>query len=478
MTTTNQNIDWFVLNPDQMPASAEDFKRKFNADVIGQEKAQEIALNAFERANNPLRDPTKPIAIYVLVGPSRTGKTRTAKITSKIVHKDENALTIIEAGDYVERHQMLDLTGATPTYVGYQRPDEVKRLGKEEVDGTSKISGHNLRRVRLNSQSEIDIVCINEFEKATDDFFRFWMGAWDNGFVIHGNGMKTDFRNTIFFVTMNLGMDEVERMARRPGFVTSPEVVTQQDIQTIVDEAMRKRWPPEFRNRLTSVVLFRPLTREEIFQICSLELREVQTRINTQMKKSAFALNVTDEAREWLVAKAFEDNGNVAQLKRVVEKHVSDALGRELHKGTIRGVNFVSIDRSEDGSALVFKGGRNIVPTPGPNATTAETFEFRLQRAKSAQRHGDVPGRFYRVWLITDNANEANRFNAQLEQDLTEIFNLVVISSYKHTVEPYTVSKTVHTTLEMSFLIKERMARQFPNVQVTMETPAPAAERK
>jgi hypothetical protein len=162
MTSPTNNIEWIALKPDELPTSAKEFQQAFNAEVIGQEQAQAIALTAHERAHNPLRDPTKPIAIYVLIGPSRTGKTRTAKTTAKITHKDENALTVIEAGDYMERHQMLDLTGATPTYVGYVRPDEVRRLEPTEVDGTSKISAHNLRRVRLNSESDIDIVCIKK----------------------------------------------------------------------------------------------------------------------------------------------------------------------------------------------------------------------------------------------------------------------------------------------------------------------------
>jgi ATP-dependent Clp protease ATP-binding subunit ClpC len=470
MTTANESIEFLVLNPDELPADAREFDKKFQSTVIGQEQARSVALTAYERAHNPLRDPHKPIGCFVLIGPSRTGKTLTAKACAKLFHGDEEALTILEAGDYMEKHQMLDLTGATPTYVGYTNPRDVKALDKDAVDPTSKISAHNLRRKRLNSSSQVDILCINEFEKGCPEFFRFWMGALDNGFIAHGNGMVTDLRNAIIYMTMNLGMEEVEKMQKGGyGFTTKVPTVTSQDVEDVVKEELQKRWPPEFRNRFNQVVIFRPHTRDEILLICERELSIVQSRINTSLKKMPFTLEVTPEAKDWLVAEAFKNNGNVAQLKRVIDKEISDKVGRELHKGTMEGARKLFIERSEDGKKLVFKAGRIKVRVPAATATPGETFEYRVQQGKLAVREGKATVRLYRVWLMTNSIAEANSFKGRMEKDLAEVFGLKEITEFYHKVEPFTVSKTVETSLAMSQLLKEHVQKIFPKAQVNEE---------
>ncbi len=470
--TTENKVEWVILEPAVLDPDSAAFQHEFNRAVVGQEQAQAIALQARERFKNPLRDPTKPIAVYVLIGPSRTGKTRTAKTCAKLFHGSEEALTIIEAGDYVEKHQMLDLTGATPTYVGYVRPDEVRRLGKDEVDGTSKVSAHNMRRMRGASTTDLDIVCINEFEKGCPEFFRFWMGVFDNGFTVHGNGLKTDFRNTIFFITMNLGMDEVERLERGgPGFVKTSSKVTSSDIEGIVAEAMKRAWPPEFRNRLTQIVIFRPLTKDEILQICALELEDVQNRINERLKTQGFVLEVSEAAGKWLVDQAFKNNGSVAELKRIVEREVTDKLGRELLKGTLRDIQCVSVDVASDGGKLTFRAGRAIVAAPTEGAPPAETFAFRLQEAKSRMRDGTAALNHYELWLMSESAEEIGRFKTELEQLMTDVFGIRPVSEYNHSVEPYMTSRTIQASPEIMQLMRESISPRFPNLKIVKLKP-------
>jgi len=477
-TQTVKNVEWIVLDPDELPRDTKTFKKTFGENLVGQPNAERVAVSAFERAQNPLRNKKMPLGVYVLIGPSRTGKTKTGKVMAKGFHGDEDAVTILEMGDYIEQHQMLDLTGAGPTYVGYMKPEDVAKLKPEDVDPTSKVSAHNLRRARLGSKSEVNVVILNEFEKATDELYRFWMGVFDNGFAVHGNGMKTDYSNTIFILTMNLGMDELKKFAKgRMGFNGGPRKVTETDVKTIVDEALKAKYKSEFLNRLTAVVVFRPLTPEEVLQICGIEVRNVQKRIDDQLPDTdAFTLDVTPGAKEWIVAQSLRDEGDVSELTRVVEREIADRLGRQLANKKIKGGDFVIVDGAKDGSKLeikVEKSSRKVdldspalLPAPAtsrrgrnmPGASGADdnSFDERLEAAVDRVR-GGAATELYNITFISEREDNVQRFFARLSQELREYFGGVpVVSMYLHNREPYTASLVVDTSLEMIHLIKER----------------------
>jgi hypothetical protein len=476
MSTKNEKaVEWIVLDPDELPRDTKTFKQTFGDNIVGQPNAEKVAVSAFERANNPLRNKKKPLGIYVLIGPSRTGKTKTGKVMAKGFHGDEDAVTVLEMGDYIEQHQMLDLTGAGPTYVGYMKPEDVAKLKPEDIDPTSKVSAHNMRRVRLGSKSDVNVVILNEFEKATDELYRFWMGVFDNGFAVHGNGMKTDYSNTIFVLTMNLGMDELKKFAKgRIGFGGGPRKVTENDVKEIVDEALKAKYKSEFLNRLSAVVVFRPLTPEEVLQICGIEVRNIQKRIDDQLPDTdAFTLEVTDGAKSWLVAQSLKDEGDVSELTRVVEREIADRLGRQLQLKKIKGGDFVVIDGTEDGAKLEIKVERSgkvdpdmpaLLPAPasrrgrnaGASGIDSGSFEERLDAAIDRAR-GGAKTDLYNVTFISDREENVQRFFARLNTELREYFGGVpVISMYLHNREPFTASLVVETSLEMIHLIKER----------------------
>jgi hypothetical protein len=477
MSTKNEKaVQWIVLDPDELPRDTKSFKQTFGDNIVGQPNAEKVAVSAFERANNPLRNKKKPLGIYVLIGPSRTGKTKSGKVMAKGFHGDEDAVTVLEMGDYIEQHQMLDLTGAGPTFVGYMKPEDVAKLKPEDIDPTSKISTHNLRRVRLGSKSDVNVVILNEFEKSTDEVYRFWMGVFDNGFAVHGNGMKSDYSNTIFILTMNLGMDELKKFAKgRIGFGGGPRKVTEKDVTEIVDEALKAKYKSEFLNRLTSIVIFRPLTPEEVLQICGIEVRNIQKRIDDQLPDTdAFTLDVTDGAKAWLVAQSLKDEGDVSELTRVVEREIADRLGRQLQLKKIKGGDIVVIEGTEEGAKLeikVEKSNRKVdsdlpalLPAPasrrgrhaGANSIDDSDFETRLDAAIERAKDGAAVD-LYNVTFISDREENVQRFFARLTQELREYFGGVpVISFYMFKREPFTASLVVETSLEMIHLIKER----------------------
>src|SRR5262249_25429452 len=154
----------------------------------------------------------------------------------------------ITAEDYLDDSQLSDLTGATPKYVGHRNPVDVSKLPREllmKVDGYSKVSNWNRVRVRIDSKEYIDIVVIEEFEKSGYDFFKFWMEVFDKARKTLGNGEMADFRNTVFILTSNLGMDKVEHEESGGiGFNAKPKKLTHPEIVKIVKDAMKRRYRP------------------------------------------------------------------------------------------------------------------------------------------------------------------------------------------------------------------------------------------
>ncbi len=383
----NINTVTINLDPSRVNQKEEWFVRQFSKQVIGQPEALQVALQAYDAANNPLRDMSRPIGIYLLIGPSRTGKTLTAETLALLLHGNKDALIRLQGGDYRQEHQLLDLKGAPPSYVGYKDPAEGKgALAENEVDPVSVISSHNMKRVRLGSDSTVNIILVDESEKAHPEFFKLWMGIFDTGTLRLGNGEMVDFSNTIFIMTSNLGMAAVEKLARGGiGFTNNARDVTREDVQSVVERALVQVYPPEFRNRIDAVVIFQPLQHSDMKNIVNHEIELVQERIDKQLPRGrSFALRVTEAAQDFLLQETLNKHNSIAEVKRVVNRQIETPLGRELQRGTIKGGDVVQVSLGADG-ALSFALERGVSEEESLAARVAaqpSEFQFRLQRAK------------------------------------------------------------------------------------------------
>ncbi len=367
-----------VVDHSELSAAEVAFAEQFGSRVIGQPAALRVAQLAYNMARNPLRDRSRPIGIFYLAGPSRTGKSLTGVTLAEIFHNDPDALTRIQASDYTEDHQLLELKGAPPSYVGFRDPKDPKnKLADHDIDPYSVVSPHNLKRVRLNSQEEVDIVVIEEFEKSSPDFYKFWMGVFDKGVARLGNGQIADFRNTIFILTSNIGMDRLEKEQKEPmGFITSARKTTVVDVETVVTEEMRRAYKPEFRNRLDAVVVFQPFNSETLLAIVDSEISLVQKRITETMEAGEdFMIEVTAEARKFMLQSV--DN-NVAELKRVINRDLLMPLGRLLSTDKLNGGDIVRVSVTGDGTALEFSVAAGAYGVPA----------HEEQIAKMGVRHG------------------------------------------------------------------------------------------
>jgi ATP-dependent Clp protease ATP-binding subunit ClpB len=328
-----EKVPLIVLDPHTPSLNEEAFVHQFSRRVVGQPAAEEIARMAHNAYSNPFRDKNRPIGIYFLVGPSRTGKSLTGEVLAEIFHGDAKALTRLQCADYEADHQVADLKGSPNGYVGYKDPDKYK-VNPEDEDATSIISAHNLKRVRLQSDKEVDIVILEEFEKSGYDFYKLWMGVFDKGVLRLGNGKLVDFTNTIFVLTSNLGMDKLEKQSKGSiGFTNTAKAITRNDVASVVDEEMKLRFKPEFRNRLDAVVIFQPFTGGDLSRVVEAEVALLQERINKQAPGGKkFTITVDKSARDKLLAAT---GNNVAELKRVIAAQINIPLGRLYNTGKI-----------------------------------------------------------------------------------------------------------------------------------------------
>lgn len=367
-----------VLDPYTPSPSEEAFVHQFGRKIVGQPAAEQIAAMVHNAYSNPFRDKTRPIGVYYLVGPSRTGKSYTGEVLAELMHGTQEALTRLQCGDYEEDHQVADLRGAPPGYIGFKDVGKLK-LTADDEDPTTPISNHNLMRLRMKSGKEIDIVLLEEFEKSSYDFYKFWMGAFDKGKVKLSDGRIVDFTSTVFILTSNLGMERLEDLAKGSiGFTNGgPKKVTEADVKGVVDEEMKRRYKPEFRNRLDAVVIFRPFSAEELGKIVVTELTRIQDRISKQAPVGKRFKLVCDEgARKQLL---IQTGTNVAELKRVMQKELLTPLGRLFNLGKLPPACTVTV--SYNAHLERFDFGM----VPGTAAEVKAQEEEAAKAAKAAQ---------------------------------------------------------------------------------------------
>lgn len=462
MHTKNETRFVVVNHNESSPAEAA-FAARFGSRVIGQPAALEVAQAAYNLAKNPLRDRTRPIGIFFLAGPSRTGKSLTAVCLAEIYHNNPDALTRIPASDYTEDHEIQDLKGAPPSYVGYRDPKDPKnKLDEREIDPYSKVSTHNLRRVRLGSQEKIDIVVIEEFEKASPDFFKFWMGVFDKGVAQLRNGEIVDFTNTIFILTSNIGMDRAEHEAKGGlGFISRERKLEHAEIQSIVGEEMRRAYKPEFRNRLDAVVVFKPFDNDSLFKIVDAEVELVQKRINEEMEAGEdFLLDVTAEARKLLLAGV---NFNVAELKRSMSRELLVPLGRLLAAGHLSGGDTVRVGVSSDGKSLEFAIAAGAY---GVSEVEASISKLRKQGNHSPVNLGlqreirkvttGARSQMNKEWVVMLSAAGKNRMAeraADLHNTMASVLEMKIIESRYTHVAPYVFSVVCRASREQINLL-------------------------
>lgn len=297
--------------------------------VIGQEEAVTAVAKAMRRGRTGLKDPNRPIGSFLFLGPTGVGKTELCKALAEAMFGSENALIRVDMSEYMEGHSVSKMIGSPPGYVGFEE------------------GGQLSEKVRRNPYS---VVLFDEIEKAHPDVFNILLQILDDGHITDAQGRKVDFKNTILIMTSNAGAENIIS-PKRLGFSSeSGEKADYAFMKERVMEEVRRMFKPEFLNRIDEILVFHPLTKENIKTIAGILLRGIKKRTEDQL---GMTLTITDDAIDFLADKGYDSKYGARPLRRTIQTQIEDQLSEKILEGTIRKKTEVRIEK--DGDQLKFE---------------------------------------------------------------------------------------------------------------------------
>jgi ATP-dependent Clp protease ATP-binding subunit ClpC len=272
--------------------------------VVGQDEAISAIAHAVRRSRAGIKDPKRPIGSFIFLGPTGVGKTLLARALAEFMFGDEDALLQLDMSEYMEKFNVSRLIGAPPGYVGYEE------------------GGQLTEKVRRRPYA---VILLDEIEKAHPDVFNLLLQVFEDGRLTDSFGRKVDFRNTVIIMTSNVGA-EVIRKTGSLGFKTQKEEVTYQEMKEKLLDEVKRTFKPEFLNRIDDTIVFRPLAKEDLLQIIDIEIGFVADRL----KEQGITLEVTPEAKDFLIEKGFDPIFGARPLKRTIQRFLEDPLASEI----------------------------------------------------------------------------------------------------------------------------------------------------
>ena len=294
--------------------------------VIGQKEAVLKISRAIQRNRAGLKDPNRPIGSFIFLGQTGVGKTQLAKVLARELFDSEDALIRIDMSEYMEKFAISRLIGAPPGYVGYEE------------------GGQLTEKVRRKPYC---VVLLDEIEKAHPDVFNMMLQVLDDGYLTDSLGRKIDFKNTIIIMTSNVGARQLKDFGQGVGFGTAAKVAQADDnSKSIIENALKKTFAPEFLNRIDDVIVFNALEKEDINLIIEIELKKLYGRINDL----GYKLVLSDRAKAFIADKGFDRQFGARPLKRAIQKYVEDALAEEIITSKVGAGDEIFMDLEEENS--------------------------------------------------------------------------------------------------------------------------------
>jgi ATP-dependent Clp protease ATP-binding subunit ClpC len=277
--------------------------------VVGQEEAIRAVTRAIRRSRSGLKNPRRPVGSFIFLGPTGVGKTELAKALAEFLFGTEDAIVRVDMSEYMERFSISRLIGAPPGYIGYDD------------------SGQLTEKVRRRPFS---VVLLDEIEKAHPEVFNLLLQIFEDGHLTDSYGRQVDFKNTILIMTSNIGARQIGVHAPM-GFTKGGEEHTYGKMKETVLGELKKTFNPEFMNRVDEVIVFHALMREHMGQIVELMLQ----RLQSQLVEKQMTLEVSDDAKEFLINKGYDPQFGARPLRRAIQRHVEDLLAEEMLRGAI-----------------------------------------------------------------------------------------------------------------------------------------------
>ncbi len=326
--------------------------------VISQDDAIKAISKAIRRARAGLKDPKRPMGSFIFVGPSGVGKTLLSKALAEFMFGDEDALIHLDMSEYMEKHNVSRLVGAPPGYVGYEE------------------GGQLTERIRRRPYA---VILLDEVEKAHPDVFNMLLQIMEEGRLTDSFGRNVDFRNTVLIMTSNLGADLIKGGAGF-GFTKRTEATDYDNIKQVLMKEIERFFRPEFINRLDDIVVFRPLTRDDLTRIVEYEIGKLAKRL----KQNGFTLEADQAAKDFLIERGYNPEYGARPLRRSIGQFVEDPLSEMLLQGTFEAPATINVTRRKDADGkdedhLYFQAG------PAPAGEVAPLSDKKPDKGKPSE---------------------------------------------------------------------------------------------
>jgi ATP-dependent Clp protease ATP-binding subunit ClpC len=296
--------------------------------IVGQDEPIEALADAIRRARAGLKDPRRPIGSFIFLGSSGVGKTEMAKALAQFMFDNEDAVVRVDMSEYREQHTASRLFGAPPGYVGYEE------------------GGQLTEAVRRRPYR---VILFDEIEKAHPEVWNALLQILDDGRLTDGQGRVVDFRNTVLIMTSNLGTQFVTK-AGSLGFLRA-EGPGDREAESKIEKALRDTFRPEFLNRIDEIIIFSPLSVEQMMEIVDLQMAEIQERLS----EHGLTVQLTEAARDWLAKEGYDPSFGARPLRRALQKHIESPLSIKMLKGEFSEGDTVIVNLDEEQASVVFE---------------------------------------------------------------------------------------------------------------------------
>jgi ATP-dependent Clp protease ATP-binding subunit ClpA len=369
------------LDPSQTGHEAEKLHSDLRKRIVGQEEAVEQIVNIYQTFLAGMTSPGRPIGNFLFLGPTGTGKTRLVEATAESLVGDMRAVIKIDCAEFQHSHEIAKLIGSPPGYLGHR---ETHPLLSQEV-----LNQYHTDKIKIS------FVLFDEIEKASDALWNLLLGILDKATLTLGDNRRVDFSRAMIFMTSNLGAAEMGSILRpNLGFATSEverkracgevdEGLTDKISRAGV-EAARRKFTPEFMNRIDKVVVFRPLGSDELHRILNIELNMLQQRIFNSATTTPFVFNLTAQAKEFLLREGTDMKYGARHLKRAIERSLVHPLSNLIASDQIRGGDLIKVDYDGECPLLSFTKEAEEMPAYAMVQMIDTTFAAQPQVAATA----------------------------------------------------------------------------------------------
>src|SRR6184192_4073849 len=366
------------LDPSKRSTDTIDFQTALREKIVGQEEGVQALVDLYQVFRAGLNSPGRPVGNLLFLGPTGSGKTRIVEAAAEILFGDARAVIKVDCAEFQHSHEIAKLIGSPPGYLGHR---ETHPLITQETLGACH-----------TEKLKLSFLLFDEIEKASDALWQLLLGMLDKATLTLGDNRRVDLSQTVIFLTSNLGGGEItELMQGGMGFIQpkdKPAAGIDEKVERTAVEAARRKFSPEFMNRLDKVVVFHPLRREQLEKVLEIELGQVQQRV-LETAKGQFLFRVTLQGRDYLLQEGTDQRYGARHLERAIERHVVYPLANLLATEQVHFGDLVCIDwnKEQDGLTFVREAENLTIPT----RRTEPFVPTRTSPAKSG-RSADAPG--------------------------------------------------------------------------------------